>query len=61
MTVEQLQEIAIWQDAQIQHQHQYLNEKKSSKHSQHHLLLNACNKLSELQTKVTFFPIFRSY
>ena len=52
MTVEQLQEIAIWQDGQIQQQHQYLNEKKSSKHIQQLLLLNAINKLSQLQTKV---------
>ena len=54
MTVEQLRAVAIWQDAQIQHQGRYLNEKKNTKHHQHQLLLNACNKLAQLQTKVNF-------
>ena len=59
MTIEQLQAIAIWQDAQIQHHNRYLTEKKTSSTSnrEQHLLLNACNKLSQLQAKVTHLVI----
>ena len=53
MTVDQLHAIAIWQNAQIQHQNQYLNQKKISKYNQQNILLAACNKLSLLQSKVS--------
>ena len=58
MSVEQLQEIATWQGVQIQHQNQYLDERKNGKPQQHHLLVNAFQKLAQIQSKVTTINIF---
>ena len=52
MSIDQLRAIATWQDAQIQYQNQYLNEKRSGKPKEHQLLLNAFQKLSQIQKKV---------
>ena len=58
MSVEQLQAIATWQGVQIQHQTQYLDERKNGKPQQHQLLLNAFQKLAQIQNKVTILNIF---
>ena len=60
MTADQLHAIAIWQNAQIQHQNQYLNEKKISKYNQQNILVAACNKLSLLQSKVSIIYVEHS-
>ena len=52
MPIDRLRAIATWQDAQIQYQNQYLNEKRSEKPKEHQLLLNAFQKLSQIQKKV---------
>ena len=57
MSVEQLQAIATWQGIQIQHQTQYLDERKNGKPQQHQLLLNAFQKLTQIQNKVTILNI----
>ena len=56
MSIDQLRAIATWQDAQIQYQNQYLDEKRSGKPKEHQLLLNAFQKLSQIQKKVINIP-----
>ena len=60
MSVDQLQAIAKRQDIQIQQQNQFLNERKygKPKHQQHQLLLNAYQRLSQIQNKVLNFRIY---